>query len=150
MKIIFGVMALLAGFSARAATCGLVSGSFKTTTSECQHSLDGVTFYNEGYKDINISYTEKTYALTIVMNVSNGAYTLNYIADNNERIGRPMYEGDKYTAYCENNHIHTRALMSELKSPMLTDFTMTEDGKMVYKQYFEGDTFVRICKMDRI
>ena len=150
MKIIFGAIVLFSSGSVYAGTCDLVSGSFKTTTSECQYSTDGINFYNEGYKDINVAYSEQTFALKIVMNVSYGAYTLNYIADGKERAGRPMYEGDKYTAQCENNHIHTRAVMSALKYPMLTDFTMTADGKMFYRQTFEGDRFVRICNMNRI
>jgi len=142
MKNIFAVMALLACESVNAGTCDLVSGYFKTTTSQCQYSHDGVTFYNEGYDDIRVAYVEQTHGLTVVMHVSNGPYILNYIADGTEKAGRPMYEGDKYIAQCDNNHIHTRAVMSALKFPMLTDFTMTHDGKMFYKQSFEGDSFV--------
>ena len=55
-----------------------------------------------------------------------------------------------HTAQCENNHIHIRAEMSALKYPLIRDYTITTEGKLVYKESFEGDTFFRICEMDRI
>lgn len=150
MKTILGVFLLLVGASAQAGTCDLISGSFKTTTSVCRYSHDGEKFFNEGHKQIKIAFQERNKALAIVMDVSQGPYTLNYIADGKEQVGRPTYEGNKYIAQCENNHIHTRAEMQGLKRPLITDFMITSDGKMVYQQSFEGSSFVRICEMDRI
>ncbi len=148
MIVFWGVF--LTGIVAHAGTCDLVSGSFKTTTVACQHTYDGKTFFEEGYNDIKVSFNEESHELTIVMNVSHNPYTLNYIADGKEREGRPMYEGDKYTAVCENNNIRTRAVMSALKYPLLTDFVMSRGGEMLFKQSFEGNSYLRFCKMDRI
>lgn len=150
MKTVIALALLIGSVSAHAGTCDLISGSFKTTTTECKYSHDGVTFYPEGYKDINLAYKEQGEALTVVMNVSSGPYTLNFVADGKPQTGRPMFEGEKYTAQCENNHIHTRSEMSALKYPLIHDFTATPDGKMTYQESFEGDKFVRICEMERI
>ena len=149
MKTIFGMMVLFAGVSSQAGTCNLVSGYFKTTTTECRYSHDGVNFFNEGHKDIKIAYTEKTDSLNVLMNVSGSSYSLNYTVDGKVQNGRPMYEGEKYTASCENNHIHVRAEMSAFKHPLIHDYTITDEGKMIYEESFEGSSFVRICEMDR-
>lgn len=129
--------------------CSLVSGSFRTVAFECRYSRDGIIFYNDGYKDISLDYAERTNALTIVMNLSSSPYTLNFIADGRPQTGRPAYEGDKYTALCENNSIHARTVTSILKYPWIRDYTITSKGTMIYKESFEGDSFVRICEMDR-
>ena len=144
------VLALAALASqARAASCNLISGYFKTTTSQCRYSRDGVKFFDEGSKDIKITYSENLNVLTVLMNVSSGPYTLSYVADGKEQIGRPMFEGEKYVAQCENNHLHVRAEMSALKNPFIHDYNLTVDGKMVYQESFEGDSFIRVCEMER-
>jgi hypothetical protein len=52
--------------------------------------------------------------------------------------------------FYENIHIHIRADVSALKHPLIHDYTITADGKMVYQESFEGSTFIRICEMDKI
>lgn len=150
MKTVFASLFLFAGISVNAGTCNFVSGSFETTTKECQYSHDGVNFFNEGYKDINIIYNEQNKELTVVMDVSHGPYTLTYVTDGKMQAGRPMFEGESYVAECENNHIRIRAEMSALKYPIVFEYKAEADGKLIYQQKFEGGNFIRNCEMHRV
>jgi hypothetical protein len=146
MKILFGVMALLVSVSAQAGTCDLISGSFKTKTAECYTIHNGVQ-YGDGYMEIRTDYNESAKSFKVEM-VSR-KYSLSYVADGKEQTGRPQFEGSKYTAQCENNQAHIRADLG-MKFPLLYDYSINTNGKLVYQESFEGDTsFVRVCEMDR-
>lgn len=147
MKVLFALLIFLGGFSVHAGTCELVSGSFKTVSSACNYSHDGMAFYSDGYKEFRIHFDERSKFLSIAMTSDN--YTLSYIADGKEQLGRPNFEGDKYVANCKNNHIHIRGLFSALINPMIMTFVVGTDGNMIYKQTFEGSNVVRVCELDR-
>lgn len=148
MKVLLSVFVFLGCASALAGTCDLVSGTFKTVSSQCEYSHDGVKFFPEGGKEIGISFQADSKVLSIAM--ISDKYKLSYVADGMEQIGRPQFEGDSYTADCENNQIHIRGVFSAYKHPMITDFVVNTDGSMSYKQSFEGNNFVRICEMNRL
>lgn len=147
MKVLFALLVSFGGISAYARTCDSISGSFKTVSSPCNYSHDGVVFYPEAYKEISIDYNKNSMVLSVAMTSDN--YKLNYIADGNEQPSRPHFEGDKYVANCENNQIHIRGVFISLKHPMITEFAVGSDGSMIYKQSYEGSSFIRVCEMDR-
>lgn len=148
MKTIFALFFLFATIS-QGETCDLFTGKYKTVSTPCRYSHDGVKFFNEGYREFHIAYKEQGNLLRVVMNPEDGTYTLNYNADGKEHVGRPDFEGDKYTAICSNNQIHVRAVVSALKYPLVTDYTLTSMDKLTYRESFEGSSFTRICEMDR-
>lgn len=143
------LMFLFLGVSAHADACDQISGYFKTTTVECKYSHDGVNFFNEGYKDINFDYDKASKRLAVTMNVSTGPYDLSYVVDGQENVGRPMYEGDKYLAKCENNNFHIRAVFSALKKPLVHSYSFQENGVLTFQETLEGSTFIRVCELDR-
>ncbi len=146
MKTILGLFFVLASVSANAGTCDLISGSFKTKTAECYTIHNGV-HYGDGYMEIRTAYNESAKSLNVEMVSRN--YSLSYVADGKEQTGRPQFEGSKYTAQCDNNHAHIRADLG-MKFPLLYDYSINADGKLVYQESFEGDSsFVRVCEMDR-
>lgn len=140
---------LFLGVSAHAGTCDQISGFFKTTTAECKYSHDGVKFYNDGHKSVGISYDSNNKNLTIEMGRPNNPFTLIYLANGQPQNGRPMFEGDIYTATCSNNRIFIRAEMPQLKYPLIYEFEIQSDGSLSYRESFDGSTFVRFCEMNR-
>jgi hypothetical protein len=149
MKILLIAIVLLSTTELTAGPCNFASGGFKTVLHECTHTTDGKTFVNEGHKAINAEYYKNTEQFVVTMNVgSNSEYQLRYIVDGKEHKGRPMFEGDTYAAECDNNGISIRAVSSDRKYPMVTLF-LTTAKRLLYKQSFEGDPFLRICYLER-
>jgi len=146
MKSILGLFFVIASVTTNAGTCDLLSGSFKTKTAECYTIHNGVK-YDYGYMEILTAYNESAQSLKVDMVSRN--YSLSYIADGKEHTGRPQFEGSKYTAQCENNHAHIRAEVG-LKFPLLYDYTINANGKLVYQESNDSDSsFVIVCEMDR-
>ncbi len=153
MKVVFGSLVLLASFSTWAGSCDAVTGLFKTTTMECRSTRDRVSYRNQGHRDILITFDQVNKKLRIVQNYSGGmwmTYKVNYIVDGTEHAGRPLYEGEKYTATCEDNRIHIRAQMRARSNPnLIHDYTLTDDGKLTFKESFAGNSFEFVCEMVR-
>jgi len=146
MKSILGLFLLFVSVSANAGTCDLISGSFKSITAECYTIHNGVK-YGDGTMEIRTAFNETLKSLNVAMVSRN--YSLSYIADGNEQVGNPLYEGSKYTAKCENNHAHIRADLG-LTKPLVYDYSISLDDKLIYQEALEGDSsFVRVCEMDR-
>lgn len=147
MKSILGVLFVLVSVSANAGTCDLITGHFKTKTTEC-YTIHNGGKYGGGYMEISAAFNEKAKSLNVDMVSRN--YSLNYLVNGKEQIGRPQLEGIKYSAQCENNHAHIRADIG-LKYLINYDYSINSDGNLVYQETVEGGSnFIRVCEMDRI
>ena len=148
MKVFTILCALLFTFAANAENCDNISGTFQTTTEECKYSRDGVNFYNEGHKKIRLTYTEVTNKFDVEM--QSAGYSLHYIADGAEQVGRPYFEGNTYVAQCMDNKAKVRGVFELLRFPLIKSFELNNEDKLTYKETFEGDSSIRICEMDRV
>lgn len=138
---------LFLGVSAHADTCDQISGKFKTTTVDCKYTHDGINFFNWGPKDINFDYNKANKMLSVRVNSYSDYYHLMYIVDGQERLGHPMYEGDKYLAKCKNNNFNIRAVFRALNRPLVHTYSFKKDGVLTFQETHEGSTYIQVCEL---
>lgn len=141
------LVALLSSSAFATKSCDDLSGAF-STTYECRYSHDGVRFFKEGHRSMQVNYRRSNRQLMVHLGFASDAIFLSYVVNGEEQIGRREFEGERYAAECADNHITITSQMPGLKFPLVTEFFYQQEGKLFYRESMQGSSFVRECELE--
>ena len=129
-------------------SCDDLSGVFETT-QECRYTLDGVRFFREAHRSMQVNYRRSNTQLMVHLGTSVDAMFMSFVVNGEEQIGRSDFEGVRYQASCADNHITITSVMLRLSHPLVTEFFYQEEGKLLYRETLVGSNFARVCELER-
>jgi hypothetical protein len=128
-------------------SCDNLSGVFETT-QECRYTHDGVRYFREGHRTMQVNYRRSNTQLMVHLGTNVDAIFMSFVVNGEEQIGRSDFEGDRYSGECADNHITITSVMPRLKHPLVTEFFYQQEGKLLYRETLVGSSFERVCELE--